>query len=864
MNRSSWKSPFPAAPISRPRKRGLRAALVALSWIPAVAGAASLDWVGDQPGAHWQVGGSSNWLLNGVKSPFTNGDAVNFGNHAVSWTPVIIGAVQPGSVTVGGTNDYLVSGAGRIEGAAGLRKEGTNTLTIANANSFTGPVVVDNGVLRYGVAGALGAAAGYVYVTNNGSLDLNKTDPGLRTLVIAGAGYADQGAIINSSTDGGVNNLVGSIMLLRDATISSVGRWNVKPGGTVAGNGRKLTKTGPGSVWLYRCGATGLGDIELAEGTLGAYPPVDLGDPARTLTAQPGTTLSLWRTTDNEPPFELNKRLVLNRATISSGFTPANGGSNVFSGPIILNLTNTCNASSADLHLSNRLSGGGGLIKIGARTLFLHAPGAYTGPTLINAGRVVLGPQGSLASQLIQVSAGATLEVAGAGLSLGAGQKLGGNQGVIAGNVVIGSGATLHTSLSDQRTWTLQITGHLEFQPGGTNRVVVHKTSTLANNLVAGLASVKIGGTLLIITSGDPLAAGDELILFDAAQYRGAFEQIIPAAPGLGLSWDASSLPVDGVLRVKADGDWTPAGITVRREDDQMFLSWPPSHSGWVLQAQTNPPGVGLGTNWAAVEGSPRGQEASARLDPAVGSVFYRLAPPVTLRVGTYNVGHFNQGSLGGYPGSDPAAAAQRWREWIERQSFDIFFVQEWNSYFDQDGVIPAAQTLLTPSFDRLVFGQANTWIYNGIATRYPLRNLRQVTLTHDQYYVILADWRVAGLTITLGSVHVPWQACCHESSIDALIAELAKYEYVICAGDFNAPDRNALKIKAAGFHMANGGDEGWFCTAAARCATSTTDVHIDNIVTSTNIIIRNVSAPLTGLGDRDHLPLRADLIISR
>jgi len=62
----------------------------------------------------------------------------------------------------------------------------------------------------------------------------------------------------------------------------------------------------------------------------------------------------------------------------------------------------------------------------------------------------------------------------------------------------------------------------------------------------------------------------------------------------------------------------------------------------------------------------------------------------------------------------------------------------------------------------------------------------------------------------------------------------------------------------------ANGGDEGWFCTAAARCGTATADVNIDNLVTSTNITIRNISAPLTGLGDRDHLPLRADLIIQR
>ncbi len=832
--------------------------------IPALAEAATLEWTGSQPGALWDVGGALNWLNGGVSSVFANGDDARFGDQAVSFSPVITAVVQPASVTVGGTNGYQFSGPGRIDGATGLRKEGTHTLVIANANSFTGPVVVDNGVLRYGLAGALGAATGYIYATNQGSLDLNKTDTGLRTIAIAGAGYEGQGAIINSSTDTGVNNLVGAIELLGDATVSSVGRWNVKATGTVTGNGHKLTKTGPGSVWLYRCGTTGLGDIEVLEGTFGAYPPVDLGDPSKTLVMQPGTTLALWRTTDNVPPFDLDKKLELNGAILTSGFTPANGGSNVWVGPIKLSLTNTFSTSSADLQLSNSLSGTGGFIKTGARTVFLNVPNSYTGPTVISAGNLVLGPQASLASGIIQVNAGATLVVRGTALNMGAGSKLGGNRGAITGNVVIKAGATLQTGMNDQTAGKLQLAGNLTIQPGGTNRVVVNKTSSLTNNQVAGLTSVQIGGTLAIVSRGDPLAAGDEIPLFQAASYTGAFAQIIPATPGLGLDWDASTLLTDGKLRLKTSESLTRTNIAAQVEDGQAILEWPPSHSDWGLQVQTNPPGAGLGPHWVNVARSSDRTQVTIPIDHAAGSVLYRLVSPLAIRVGTYNVGHFNQGSLGGYQESDPQTAAERWRQWIQRQSFDVFFVQEWNQYFDKDGVIQAAQTLLRPIHDHLVFGQMNTWIYNGIAARHPLSNPRQVPLTHAEYYAILADWQVEDVTITLMSVHVPWQSCCHESSIDALIAELKKHEYVICGGDLNAPDRNILKIKAAGFNVANGGDEGWFCTAAARCGTATADVNIDNLVTSTNITIRNVSAALTGLGDRDHLPLRADLVIQR
>jgi endonuclease/exonuclease/phosphatase family metal-dependent hydrolase len=236
---------------------------------------------------------------------------------------------------------------------------------------------------------------------------------------------------------------------------------------------------------------------------------------------------------------------------------------------------------------------------------------------------------------------------------------------------------------------------------------------------------------------------------------------------------------------------------------------------------------------------------------------------PLKIRVGTYNVGHFNQGKLGGYQESDAQQAAKRWRAWIKQQSLDIFFVNEWDVHFDKAGTMNATELLLEPIYSDVLFGKKNKWIYNGIATNLKLSNLRQVALTHKQYYATLADWNCGNAVITLMSVHVPWQECCHETSIDALIAELKKHKYVICGGDLNAPDRNVLKIKAAGFNVANGGDEGWFCTAAARCGTTTNDVHIDNIITTKNIKLSKVAAPNTGLNDLDHLPIMADATIT-
>jgi hypothetical protein len=54
-------------------------------------------------------------------------------------------------------------------------------------------------------------------------------------------------------------------------------------------------------------------------------------------------------------------------------------------------------------------------------------------------------------------------------------------------------------------------------------------------------------------------------------------------------------------------------------------LSWPTNCLGWELQAQTNPAGAGLGTNWFPVADSTNNTQMSIPIDPNNPSVFYRL-----------------------------------------------------------------------------------------------------------------------------------------------------------------------------------------------------------------------------------------------
>jgi hypothetical protein len=60
----------------------------------------------------------------------------------------------------------------------------------------------------------------------------------------------------------------------------------------------------------------------------------------------------------------------------------------------------------------------------------------------------------------------------------------------------------------------------------------------------------------------------------------------------------------------------------------QIQFLWPPDHTGWELQMQTNPPGVGLGTNWLTVPGSALNDQFVFPMGSTNGSAFFRLAYP--------------------------------------------------------------------------------------------------------------------------------------------------------------------------------------------------------------------------------------------
>ncbi|NDC75455.1 tandem-95 repeat protein, partial [bacterium] len=195
------------------------------------------------------------------------------------------------------------------------------------------------------------------------------------------------------------------------------------------------------------------------------------------------------------------------------------------------------------------LSGNMDLILNGSgSTLTLDGANTYTGTTTLSDGTLKIGAAGSAAnSPAIHVASAGTLDVSTvANFIVGATQTLSGT-GLINGSLTI----TGTVSPGASGIGTLNFNGALTL--AGTTTSDVQKTgASITADLLAGASTLTYGGTLQINATGDALADGDLIDLFDAKSFAGAFTTLAPATPGPGLVWDTSALATSGILRVRS------------------------------------------------------------------------------------------------------------------------------------------------------------------------------------------------------------------------------------------------------------------------------------------------------------------------
>ncbi|MBL9089899.1 MAG: autotransporter-associated beta strand repeat-containing protein, partial [Planctomycetaceae bacterium] len=197
----------------------------------------------------------------------------NIYNGAVTLAGITTIQSDAGLLTLNGTinngaNLLTVQGAGNTtltgvlgNGSGGLTKAGNGTLRVSAANTFTGAVNVNGGILTVANNTGLGTTAGGVTVTSGASLELQgNITVGAETLSLAGAGFASSGALRNLN---GTNTYGGAVTLTADSTITSdlgVLTLDVASGNAIGGT-FNLTFNGAGSITVADPIATSTGTL---------------------------------------------------------------------------------------------------------------------------------------------------------------------------------------------------------------------------------------------------------------------------------------------------------------------------------------------------------------------------------------------------------------------------------------------------------------------------------------------------------------------------------------------------------------------------------------------------------------------------
>ena len=307
----------------------------------------------------------------------------------------------------------------------------------------------------------------------------------------------------------------------------------------------------------------------------------------------------------------------INNGIVQVGNNDANGslgaGNVTNNGTLILNRTDT-------LNLGNMISGTGSVVQNGTGTVVLNAVSTYSGNTTVSAGILALNGSGAIgASALITVAAGAGLDVSGRSdqtLTLLGGKTLKGS-GSLLGKLTALAGSTINPG---DTIGTLTVQSNLALN--GVLFMELNRTNAQnSDRLVSTAGTIMVAGTLTITNLGPVLLAGDTFQLFNQPISGFASVNLPDVLPNAWLN----QLADNGTIRVVATAS---TNLLTQITGGSLTLTWPSDHTGWRLQVQTNDMFQGLDTNWVDVADTTTTNQLMVPINPASGSVFYRLLYP--------------------------------------------------------------------------------------------------------------------------------------------------------------------------------------------------------------------------------------------
>ncbi|MGN6644087.1 MAG: beta strand repeat-containing protein, partial [Verrucomicrobiota bacterium] len=198
-------------------------------------------WSGAANG-NWDIATTANWLSGVTPAVYADGNAALFDDAASNSTISVATPVSPSAIYLNNNSKNYSFIGSAITGTGSLTKQGTGSLTLSSANSYSGGTTLGAGTLIINHAQALGTG---LLTINLGNIDSQGSSPITLT---------------NSEVWNGAFGFVGSQELALNGTVSLGANVQVSPGGVSSltvggaisdgGAGYGLTKAGAGSMVL--------------------------------------------------------------------------------------------------------------------------------------------------------------------------------------------------------------------------------------------------------------------------------------------------------------------------------------------------------------------------------------------------------------------------------------------------------------------------------------------------------------------------------------------------------------------------------------------------------------------------------------
>ncbi len=279
-------------------------------------------------------------------------------------------------------------------------------------------------------------------------------------------------------------------------------------------------------------------------------------------------------------------------------------------------------------------------MKVGAGTLTLNGTNLYAGSTVVSNGILVLSgtadanPSNTVAVRAVSPGVLDVTGLPGGTLYLETTNNLAiSGDGTIQGNVVVGSGAPVVTVAPGTSAGKLTISGDLTLSAATTVAMELDVASAAVNDQISAGGTISVTGSTLTVTNIGPLlSVGQVFTLFNKPVTFATVNIATNDAHGSYVF--QNNLAANGTIQVLAvtpNIDPNPTNVVATFSPGQVALQWPSSHTGWILQVQTNTLAAGLSTatnDWYDVPNSETTNMVTIPITQTDPAVFYRLRLP--------------------------------------------------------------------------------------------------------------------------------------------------------------------------------------------------------------------------------------------